>query len=471
MAITRRQFLRRSGLLAGGVAGYGVFGNPFVRRAMAKAGNRFVVVIFLDGGNDGLNTVTPIDDGSGSLRTDYETARTSIRLSSSNLLPVGSDPATGATLGLHPALGGLHQLAMMGKLAVIQGCGYPDYSLSHDQSRRVWQTGVRQSGYGTGWLGRYLVEAGCGPLDIPAATIGDRVAPELAQAATSVLAFHEVAAAGFPYDTEYPGDIAAKRTAFDALYAEARSSLQSEMLLLGNSGSATLTASESYPPLHDLYLADRSSWDAQYASLEGRVAEGLREVAKIVYGVQQGQAGIGARYFRLSEVGYDTHADQGGEEPNGRQSELHRKLADALAVFYADIADMGAANDLLVVIYSEFNRRIQQNTSGTDHGSQGPVFVIGGTVNGGVYGNHPNIAPSALDDEGNTPYSQAPADPWRSRDLRDVYGTILKQWLGLDEATILANVLPADAGGLDPDRYWVAGNHDFEMPFLPQGGA
>jgi uncharacterized protein (DUF1501 family) len=127
---------------------------------------------------------------------------------------------------------------------------------------------------------------------------------------------------------------------------------------------------------------------------------------------------------------------------------------------------MGMANQLLVLVWSEFGRRIQQNSSGTDHGSQGPTFVIGGQVEGGVYGHHPNLSPAALDADGNTRYSQAPADSFRSTDLRDVYGTILKRWIGMSEATILAGVLPPDPG-TDEDHYWVSGNHQFDMSFLP----
>jgi len=117
-------------------------------------------------------------------------------------------------------------------------------------------------------------------------------------------------------------------------------------------------------------------------------------------------------------------------------------------------------------VWSEFSRRIPQNDNGTDHGSQGPMFVIGGGVNGGVYGNHPNIADTALDDEGNTPYSQVnptQADqPTRSTDIRDVYGTILKHWVGLSQSTVLS-FLPPDGGSAASN--WTSPN--FDLGFLP----
>jgi uncharacterized protein (DUF1501 family) len=120
---------------------------------------------------------------------------------------------------------------------------------------------------------------------------------------------------------------------------------------------------------------------------------------------------------------------------------------------------MGAASRTCVVVWSEFSRRIPQNDNGTDHGSQGPMFVIGGGVTGGVYGRHPDIF--TLDDDENTIYSQA-AVAHRSTDFRDVYGTILKHFVNMTPASILGNVLPLDAG--DPASYWTSAN--FDLGFL-----
>lgn len=122
---------------------------------------------------------------------------------------------------------------------------------------------------------------------------------------------------------------------------------------------------------------------------------------------------------------------------------------------------MGVENKVLIMDYSEFARRIEQNDNGTDRGSQGPVFVIGGAVNGGVYGNHPDI--SGTDGNGNTVYSQN-ANPYRSTDFRDIYGTILKHWLNIPTATINSFILPTDTIP-DPVNYWTVAN--FDMGFIP----
>ena len=120
---------------------------------------------------------------------------------------------------------------------------------------------------------------------------------------------------------------------------------------------------------------------------------------------------------------------------------------------------MGAIDKVAVLVWSEFARRIPQNNNGTDHGSQGPIFVIGGSVTGGMYGNHPNIDESAWDE---TATRIAPA-PHRSTDFRDVYGTVLKHWLDMPPAQILGGVLQLDGG--DPATHWTV--PDFDLGFLP----
>jgi len=461
MAITRRQFLKRTGgLAAGSLLGPGLLGNPFIRKAFADTiGDRYFVVLYLDGGNDGLNTVTPATNGGGTLRTAYDAARTSINLTPAQLGAslIGTDPNTGAQLAIHPGFtAGLKPLYDLGKVAVIQGCGYPDYNLSHEQSRSIWQSadplGLGLSG---GWVGRYLA-ANYGGSDIPGVNISDSIVGEFKQGTTSVITLERLADFGFPYDYDYGDDTAAKRTAFLGLCNEAHASLQSTVQYIGDSGKATLLSSESYPNLDSDYTTDRPGFNASYDAVGRSLADDLREVAKVIYGVKRGVPNVNARIFQVSNGGYDTHSDQGGADPNGQQYSLHKEVGDSLKVFYDDLADMGIANKVCIVTWSEFSRRIPQNDSGTDHGSQGPMFVIGGGVTGGVYGNHPNIDDAALDSEGNTVYTQS-ANPFRSTDFRDVYGTILKHWLNMPFGQI-STLLPSDVGS--PQFYWTAPNFD-----------
>jgi uncharacterized protein (DUF1501 family) len=469
MAITRRQFLKRSSAVsAAALLGPGLFTNPFVRRALADTiGDRYLLVIFLDGGNDGLNTVVPVTDGGGTLRTAYEAARGTgtggLRLTPADLTNtlIGLDP-TGAQLALHPGFGGLKQLYDLGQVAVIQGCGYPNYSLSHDESRHIWMAGDPNNlnGGANGWVGKHLAANYLGS-EIPAVCISDGVAGELRQTTTSVLAVRRLRDLGFPYDDASNDDIPAKRAAFAALCASAGSSAQPGLQYIGTNGTATLLASESYPALDDLYVNDRPAFNDAYDAVDKSTARDLREVAKMVYGVKNSVPNVHARFFQLSNGGYDTHSDQGAAAPDGQQYGLHQELGDSLKVFFDDLTDMGVADKMTVVVWSEFSRRVPQNDSGTDHGSQGPVFVIGGGVTGGVYGNHPNIDEAALDDNGNSVYSQA-AGPFRSTDFRDIYGTILKHWLNMPEPAILSGILPLDGG--NANTHWTTNN--FDMGFF-----
>ena len=470
MAITRRQFLKRSSAVsAAALLGPGLFTNPFVRRAFADTiGDRYLVVLFLDGGNDGLNTVVPVDDGGGSLRTAYEVARLTgtggLRLTPADLAGtlIGTDPNTGAQLALHPGFAtGFKPLYDLGKLAVIQGCGYPNYSLSHDESRAIWRAGdPGTNGGAPGWVGKHLAANYVGN-EIPGVCIGDSVTGDFRQGTTSVLSVGRVRDLGFPYDDISSDDIAAKRAAFAALYDSAGAVAQSTIHYVGESGTSTLLASESYPALDDLYVNDRPAFNDAYDTVNKSTARDLREIAKMIYGVKNGVPNVHARFFQLSNGGYDTHSDQGAADPAGQHFGLHKELGDSIKVFYDDLADMGVADKVCLVVWSEFSRRVPQNESGTDHGSQGPMFVVGGGVTGGVYGNHPNIDDAALDDNGNTVYAQS-AGGFRSTDFRDVYGTILKHWLNVPEPTILSSILPIDGG--DPSTKWTTSN--FDLGFL-----
>jgi len=481
MAISRRQFLSRTGLAsAGALLGPNLFRNPWMQQAMAATiGDRYFVVLFLDGGNDGQNTIIPV---TSSLRPAYESNRGTgpggIRIVNP-LVPATPMLDQTGQIGFHP---GLHSLADMyddGMVAVIQGGGYPDYNLSHEVSRSIWERGNPFSSVGTGWMGRYLANSGYLGSDIPAVNIGGSVSGDFVQTATSVLVFDRLNDFGFPYDYSYSGDSGTKDAAFTALHNAALANGNAAMQYLGGTGNSTLTATNQYPTLHDLYEADRSAWSDQYqndtpAGLNTGTARGFREIAKVIYGVAQGAipASLSARFFELSNGGYDTHSNQGADAADGDHYRLHAEVADSIKLFFQDLADMssgapmgsGLANldsKVTVMVFSEFGRRIEQNDNGTDHGSQGPMFVIGGAVNGGVYGNHPNI--DDIDDNGNTRYSQDNGNAFRSTDFRDVYGTILKHWLGI------ANPLPllpldTDFGYAGVD-YWTAPN--FNMGFLP----
>jgi hypothetical protein len=330
-------------------------------------------------------------------------------------------------------------------------------------------------------MGRYLEAPSSGYLgsDIPAVNIGNSVAGEYLQSITSVLVFDRLNEFGFPYDYEYGDDFTAKDTLFNALHANAAATGNPFMQYLAGTGSSTLTATQQYPELHDDYVSDRDAWNDAYVAdtpgLNNSTARGLREIAKVIYGVARGAipSNLQARFFQLANGGYDTHSNQGADESDGDHFRLHQEIAESIKLFYDDLANMSSGapmgsglenlpDKVVLMVWSEFSRRIEQNDNGTDHGSQGPMLVIGGpnAINGGVYGNHPDIANT--DDDGNTVYSQNNGNGYRSTDFRDVYGTIMKHWLGLANPSPL---FPLDSSiGLIGDEYWNTAN--FDLPFL-----
>ncbi len=195
------------------------------------------------------------------------------------------------------------------------------------------------------------------------------------------------------------------------------------------------------------------------AGVNKSTSRDLREVAKVINGTEHGM--VDSRFFWVENGGYDTHSDQGAGATDGQQYGLHAEVGASLKVFYDDLADMGVIDRVCIMVYSEFSRRVEQNDTGTDHGSQGPMFLIGGKVAGGVYGSHPRIDPAQLDGEGNTRYRQAGSNSgFESTDFRDVYGTILSKWMAVNPLAVLT----LDSG--DPTRNWTTAN--FNLPvFAP----
>ena len=234
--------------------------------------------------------------------------------------------------------------------------------------------------------------------------------------------------------------------------------------------------SQNYPAL-DALLRDQPAAAPirqAYEDVGRSLAFDLREVAKVINGVNQNVLTAGTAFPSVQRPllpGRRTAAStpmpiRAAPIRNGQHFDLLGEISDSILAFYNDLADMGIADKVLILTYSEFSRRIQQNENGTDHGSQGPMFIVGGSVNGGVYGNHPNL--DDVDDEGNTKYSQDALNDFRSTDFRDVYGTIMKHWLNMDPNAIIDPITPAN-GALrldvgDPTLYWTAA--DLDMGFV-----
>jgi uncharacterized protein (DUF1501 family) len=376
---TRRDFFRALPVisLAPTVPG---FIAQLARAAPAGRDGRILVVIQLDGGNDGLNTVVPFGDEA------YARNRTTLRLSRDKLIKVSDG------IGLHPAMGQAGKLLESGRLAIVPGVGYPNPNRSHFASMAIWHTARldEEEQGGPGWLGRCLDAApGASSLfvgsgSIPAAIRGRR-APASSIERLEDLTFD--AAVARP-DLSKGGDDLAAFVRRSTLDAYASSDRLAEL-------AKDRSASARYPGTG---LADR-----------------LKLVARLIKGEYD------SRVFYTAQGSYDTHSQQ-----TGNHFGLLSELSGALKAFLDDLAGAKLADRILVLCFSEFGRRVKENASGgTDHGAAGPVFLAGPNVKPGLLGAYPSL--TDLDDGDLKPLV----------DFRRIYATILESWLGLPARTAL----------------------------------
>ena len=490
MAITRRQFIKRTGLAAAGtLLGPSLFGNPFVRQALADTiGDRYFVVLFLDGGNDGLNTVMPVTTAAARCAPPTTaTARTGARRDPASSparrsrgTAIGSDRGHAARSSrFHPGLGRpASSSTTLGKVAVIQGCGYPDYSLSHEESRDHLADGEPAR------TRRYAAPAGSAATSPPASTAAATFPASASPASVAPASSGRPRPAcspstacedfGFPYD-DFDYDERRRR---EARRASRRSTTQ----------AAGERAADSQLPRRHRHRDARSAARATRSCTRPVRRPTARSPSSDAYDDRRPQHGARPPRDRQGHLrrrapgasrtstrasssssngGYDTHSDQGGgrdRRPALRPARGGRRRAQGLLRRprrHGRRPSRRAASS----VWSEFSRRIPQNDNGTDHGSQGPMFVIGGAVNGGVYGNHPEHRPAALDDDGNTVYSQDGRSRYRSTDFRDVYGTILKHWRQHDaRRTSWRTCLPVDGR---QSRRTTGRRANFDLGFLP----
>jgi uncharacterized protein (DUF1501 family) len=364
------------------------------RAAAPAADGRVLVVLQLDGGNDGINTLIPFAD------EGYARHRKALRIEAGKVLKLDD------RVGLHPAMKDAADLVESGRLAVVPGVGYPNPNRSHFESMAIWQTArldPEERG-GPGWLGRAFDAApgpggGDGPLlyvgagAVPPALRGRRASAAALERAEE-LALDPAAAPARALAYDDPGDgllAFVRRSALDA-YASA-----DRLAALARGGDA----SARYPA----------------TGLGAR----LRLVARLLKG------GHPARVYYTSQPGYDTHA---GQLPT--HFGLLAELSGALKVFLDDLAAAGLDGRVLVLGFSEFGRRVAENGSaGTDHGTSGPVLLAGPGVRAGVLGACPSL--TDLED----------GDLKTAVDFRRVYATALGAWLGLPPGSALG-------GAFDP---------------------
>lgn len=405
--ITRRDFISR------GVAAFTVgFSAPSFLCDLARAQGatgRSLVVIYLSGGNDALSTLVPYTD------PYYYSRRPSIAIPAGSVLQIGSDQA-GKPLGLHPRLVGLRQLFNAGRVALIPRAGYPNSSRSHFLGTDIWSTADPRSPSGPGWLGRYL-DTLPSPVDPLVAWNTQRETPRTLQARlVGVPAIPSVQ--GYAFQTPNGGT--------DALYARAVAARIASHLPVDRPHVAFINATAQAA----LATLDRVAAVAQYRPTVVYPADGFGQALRMVAGALARE--VGTKIFWVQTGGYDTHANQ--NTLAGTYANLMAVLDGGLTAFTTDLLNLGLFNQTLIVQFSEFGRRINENGSaGTDHGAAGLMMVIGGAVRGGIYGTVASLNPAP----DNPTLENRGQDVTHEVDFRAVYARIIDRWLGADAVALL----------------------------------
>jgi uncharacterized protein (DUF1501 family) len=409
MPVTRREFVR------GGVSAFTLsFAAPAFLSELALAqgrSRRNLVVLYLSGGNDALSTLIPYNDA------QYYARRPSIAIPAGQVLQIGSD-SSGAALGLNPRLTGLRSIFNSGRLAIVQRTGYPDSSRSHFEGTDIWSTADPRSPQGTGWLGRYL-DTLPGPLDPLTAWTTTRETPRTLMSRTvGVPAIPNVAGYAF----------ASPNTGVEAQFARESATRISSHVPVDRPHLAFVngTARAAFATL------DRVAQIGTYTPSTAYPNNGFGQALRAVAGAMVRD--IGTKIFWVQTGGYDTHAAQNPNLANGSYTNLMTTLNDGLFAFYTDLQNQGLLNDTLLLQFSEFGRRINENGSqGTDHGAAGLMMLMGGGVRGGIYGTSANlrVAPDNPTLENNS------TDVRHETDFRSVYARVIDSWLGGDSAAVL----------------------------------
>ena len=400
--------MKRSGFLLGAVSGLAVVASndTIFSRALAESPlpglpggtDRVLVVINFQGGNDGLNTVVPFG------MPDYYRYRPSLGVPQNDVLRIDN------TFGLNPALAPFKKMYDGGSVAIVHGVGYPDPDHSHFRSTEIWQTAQPKGYESTGWVGRYLDSASLPKNNLFNAVALSNVLPEVMVSKT----------------TDVP--------AIDALRGYG---------LRSDKTSGNKEAFHEF--VRDTTVPFRSPFLSKVAEIEDHAQRGAEELPKLVAGyktqatypttplgrslalaAQIVGSKLGTKVLYVQHGSFDTHVTQ-----KQTQERLLGDFANSIAAFYQDLAAHGNDKRVLTMTFSEFGRRVGENASrGTDHGEAAPVFLIGGGVKGGLYGQHPDL--NRLN-AGNLAFTT---------DFRQVYATVLERWLGRPSAQIVGGTFP-----------------------------
>jgi uncharacterized protein (DUF1501 family) len=398
MLFNRRDFLKTTigALAVAPVAPHVLLKKAVASRAVSAPTNGpILVVLQLQGGNDGLNTIIPYAS------PDYYHDRPNIAVPANKVIPIDN------AVGFSPYLTGMKQLFDMGKVAILENVGYPNSSRSHFQGTQIWETADPTGQTPTGWLGRYLdAEVATDQSPLAGIALGPMLPQTLLSQRAQVTAIESVDTFKFLVNRIESAQILA---AYESMYGGTAETFPAYMGLIRSAGA---DAEQGVRDLESVSL--KYTPGVTYPT--NPLGRELQFVAQLIAG------DLGTRVFHVSLGGFDDHVAEVFTHAN-----LMKYLGDSVNAFYKDLEAHGKADQVLIMTFSEFGRRVKENAGrGTDHGTAAPVFVIGGQVKGGYYGTDPSL--TRLDSNGDLMFGI---------DFRSVYGTVLDKWLNASSAQIL----------------------------------
>jgi len=377
----------------------------------SKTKQPVLVVLQLSGGNDFMNTVVPYGD------PFYYDFRKTVGVSEEEALHLDS------RLGFHPAMGEIKSLYDAGDVAVIQGIGYPDPDRSHFRSMDIWHTAEPHDFSGEGWLGRVIRELDPGKKNVvTGVSFGAGLPRAMYLTGTPAISVSELESYGLL--TSLSGEKQRRAlNAFTRMYVpEEFEEGAMVMQHIGQIGTDALAGVDMLKTAPSQY-----SSDVVYGS--DALSQSLRGIAQIH------TSGLGTRVFYAQHGGYDVH---------GRQVQTQEKLwgevSKAVDSFFADLREHNASEEVVMMVFSEFGRRVRDNGNGTDHGSGGGAFLIGDRVKGGLYGEYPSLDPA----------EQVSGDLRFNNDFRSMYSTVLDDWLNIQPDPIVNGHFEKFNGILNP---------------------
>ena len=356
-----------------------------------------LVVLQMTGGNDYLNTVVPYGNG---MYYDY---RPTVGVPESDVIPIDSK------VGLHPQLAAFKDVYDRGNLAIIHGVGYANSPRSHFRSMDIWHTCEPDTLGTEGWLGKVVRDIDPHKENVvTAVSMGPSMFRALSMPGVPVACVDNLDAYGLMTNVQEANQRARLLERYKRLYGPAVGT-GPVMDFLGQTGLDALAGA-------DILKAAPRRYESSVEYAETSIGRKLRSIAQIHL------AELGTRIFYVDQGSYDSHSNQ-----IGMHDKLLADMSRAVQDFFDDLRIHDAADNVVMLIFSEFGRRTYDNGSGTDHGAAGAVFALGDAVHGGQYSEYPSIARDDLEQ----------GDPVPNLDFRGVYTTLIEEWLALDPTPIV----------------------------------